>query len=150
MPLISGGRPSGVPLMAGAGRILVVDDEPAVQRTLRANLVARGYDVVAVDTGEEALSRFDEWPSDLVVLDLMLPGLSGLEVCETLREHSSVPILVLSVEVRKKRRSGRLTWGPTTISPSPSESTRCWRVSALSFAGWAPPVGATRSSGLET
>lgn len=76
--------------------ILVVDDEPAVRRTLRANLVARGYDVTAVDTGEEALVHFDQHPSDLVVLDLMLPGLSGLEVCEALRAQSSVPILVLS------------------------------------------------------
>jgi two-component system KDP operon response regulator KdpE len=76
--------------------ILVVDDEPAVRRTLRANLLARGYDVMAVETGEEALVHFDQHPSDLVVLDLMLPGLSGLEVCEALRAQSSVPILVLS------------------------------------------------------
>jgi two-component system KDP operon response regulator KdpE len=82
---------------AGAGaRIVVVDDEPAIRRLLLANLSARGYEVVAVETGEEALERLDVDAPDLVILDLMLPGLSGLDVCRGLRAASSVPILVLS------------------------------------------------------
>lgn len=85
-------------------RILVVDDEPAIRRTLRTNLLARGYDVVAVETGEEALRCVAEHTPDLVILDLMLPGLSGLDVCHALRAESAVPILVLSA--RRGARQG--------------------------------------------
>ncbi len=77
-------------------RILVVDDEPALRRTVRANLTARGYEVRAVDTGEEALAAAAAHPPNLVILDLMLPGMSGLDVCRALRAESLVPILVLS------------------------------------------------------
>jgi two-component system KDP operon response regulator KdpE len=76
--------------------ILVVDDEPAIRRTLRANLAARGYDVVTAETGEEALRQAEERLPHLVILDLMLPGLSGLQVCRSLRALSPAPILVLS------------------------------------------------------
>jgi two-component system KDP operon response regulator KdpE len=76
--------------------ILVVDDEPAIRRTLRANLAARGYDVATVETGEDALRQAEERMPHLVILDLMLPGLSGLQVCRSLRAMSPVPILVLS------------------------------------------------------
>ncbi len=77
-------------------RILVVDDDPAIRRTLYTNLFARGYDVVAAETGEEAVHYARESVPDLVVLDLMLPGLSGLQVCEILRSELASPILVLS------------------------------------------------------
>jgi len=76
--------------------ILVVDDEPAIRRALYANLAARGYEVTAVETGEEAMQQAEARRIDLVILDLMLPGLSGLDVCRGLRAMSSVPILVLS------------------------------------------------------
>jgi two-component system KDP operon response regulator KdpE len=77
-------------------RILVVDDEPAIRRTLRANLVARGYDVSTVATGEEAVEYVSAQIPNLVILDLMLPGVSGLDVCHTLRTIAPMPILVLS------------------------------------------------------
>jgi two-component system KDP operon response regulator KdpE len=77
-------------------RILVVDDEPAIRRTLRANLVARGYDVSTVATGEEAVQHVSGQAPNLVILDLMLPGVSGLDVCHTLRTMATMPILVLS------------------------------------------------------
>jgi two-component system KDP operon response regulator KdpE len=92
-------------------RILVVDDEPAVRRTLRTNLVARGYDVSAAETGEEALHQATERTPDLVILDLMLPGLSGLEVCKTLRAESSVPILVLSARGEERTKVRALDLG---------------------------------------
>lgn len=92
-------------------RILVVDDEQAVQRTLRANLVARGYEVTTVGTGEEALDGFDGRHTDLVVLDLMLPGLSGIEVCEAMRAASSVPILVLSARGEEQTKVQALDLG---------------------------------------
>ncbi len=96
--------------MSGA-RILVVDDDPALLRTLRANLAARGYDVTAVETGEEALSAAEDAPPDLVVLDLMLPGLSGLDVCRSLRAASEVPILVLSARGEEQTKVQALDLG---------------------------------------
>jgi len=94
-----------------APRILVVDDEPAMRRTLRANLVARGYDVTAVETGEEALDTSFTHPYDLVILDLMLPGLSGLDVCRDLRARSAVPILVLSARGEERAKVRALDLG---------------------------------------
>lgn len=82
-------------------RILVVDDEPQIRRALRAGLTSQGYDVEAVETGEEALDRAALKPPALVVLDLTLPGISGLDVCRQLREWSNVPILVLSARGRE-------------------------------------------------
>ncbi|HEV3311707.1 MAG TPA: response regulator transcription factor [Chloroflexota bacterium] len=77
-------------------RVLIVDDEPAIVRTLRANLAARGYEVVSVESGEEALLESEAHRPDIVILDLMLPGISGIDVTAALRARSSVPILVLS------------------------------------------------------
>lgn len=77
-------------------RILVVDDEPAIQRVLRGNLTARGYQVTVAQTGEEALGSARLRRPDLVILDLVLPGLSGLDVCRTLRTEGTMPIMVLS------------------------------------------------------
>ena len=81
---------------AHGARILIVDDEPTLRRTLRANLLARGYQVALAETGEDALAQATARLPDLVILDLMLPGLSGLEVCRLLRARSAMPILVLS------------------------------------------------------
>jgi two-component system KDP operon response regulator KdpE len=92
-------------------RILVVDDEPAIRRTLRANLVARGYDVTVVETGEEALRLAGLHMPDLLILDLMLPGISGLEVCRSLRALSSVPILVLSARGEERTKVQALDLG---------------------------------------
>ena len=77
-------------------RILVVDDEPQIRRTLDINLRAVGYQVERASTGEEALRVAASAPPDLVLLDLGLPGLDGLEVIEGLRGWTSIPIVVLS------------------------------------------------------
>lgn len=85
--------------------ILVVDDEPAIRRTLRANLAARGYDAIAVETGEEALRLAGARMPDLVILDLMLPGMSGYAVCQSLRrEGNDVPVLMLSARTLPEDR----------------------------------------------
>jgi two-component system KDP operon response regulator KdpE len=78
-------------------RILVVDDEPQIRRALRTNLVARGYEVDLAATGEEALISAADHRPDVVILDLGLPGIDGIEVVEGLRGWTSVPIIVLSV-----------------------------------------------------
>jgi two-component system, OmpR family, KDP operon response regulator KdpE len=78
-------------------RVLVVDDEPQIVRALTTNLRARGYDVASATTGEEALRAAADRPPDVVVLDLGLPGIDGIEVIRGLRGWTTVPIIVLSV-----------------------------------------------------
>jgi two-component system KDP operon response regulator KdpE len=78
-------------------RILVVDDEEQILRALRRALAARGYEVETAADGEEALAEVEAAMPDLVVLDLNLPGIDGMEVCRRLRTWTSVPILILSV-----------------------------------------------------
>ena len=77
-------------------RVLVVDDDETIRRTLRINLRARGYEVEEVATGRDALATLDDAPADLVILDLGLPGLDGVEVLRRLRARSRVPVVVLS------------------------------------------------------
>jgi DNA-binding response OmpR family regulator len=79
-------------------RILLVDDEQPIQTLLSYPLRKEGYEVVQATDGRQALARFDEQPFDLVVLDLMLPKLDGLEVCRRLRSRSSVPIIMLTAK----------------------------------------------------
>ena len=81
--------------MSGA-RVLVIDDEPEVRRALRTSLGGRGYDVETASDGEEALREFERHLPDVVLLDLQLPDMGGLEVCEWIRERSSVPIIVIT------------------------------------------------------
>jgi DNA-binding response OmpR family regulator len=82
--------------MADSSTILLVDDEDAVRRVLTFPLERDGYKVVQAADGEEALARFGDQAVDLVVLDIMLPRLDGLEVCKQLRARSSVPIIMLT------------------------------------------------------
>jgi DNA-binding response OmpR family regulator len=82
--------------MAETSTILLVDDEESVQKLLTFPLEREGFRVVHARDGEEALARFAEEDIDLVVLDLMLPRLDGLEVCKRLRAESSVPIIMLT------------------------------------------------------
>jgi DNA-binding response OmpR family regulator len=82
--------------MPDSSTILLVDDEDSVQKLLTYPLERDGFRVVAARDGEEALQRFAAEPVDLVVLDIMLPKLDGLEVCKRLRAESSVPIIMLT------------------------------------------------------
>jgi len=81
-----------------AKRILVVEDEPTIRETLRYNLVKEGYVVSEAATGTEALSEARRVRPDLILLDLMLPELSGLEVCRILRQEMPTPILMLTAK----------------------------------------------------
>ncbi len=80
-------------------RILVVDDEPTLVATLQYNLEAEGYEVETASDGESAVSTARAMDPDLVLLDVMLPGLDGLEVCRILRRETPAPILLLSAKV---------------------------------------------------
>ena len=80
-----------------AERILVVDDEIQITRVLRASLSAQRYDVRTANDPEEALRLFEEWDPDLIVTDLMMPGMTGVDLCRAIRRKASTPIIVLSV-----------------------------------------------------
>jgi two-component system KDP operon response regulator KdpE len=77
-------------------RVLVVDDEPETIKYVSANMRARGYDVLTAEDGQTALEAFRESAVDLVILDIMMPGPDGFEVCRTIRRQSDVPIIMLS------------------------------------------------------
>jgi two-component system KDP operon response regulator KdpE len=96
--------------MAGQ-RILIVDDEPQIGRALRIILSAHGYDVRVATSGEEGLDLAATSAPDVVVLDLMLPGMSGLEVCAELRTWSQVPILILSARGEERDKVQALDLG---------------------------------------
>jgi len=93
------------------GRILVIDDEPQITRVLRAALSAQGYDVRTANDPEEGLQVFKEWPPDLVVTDLMMPGLSGVDVTRAIRTRSPTPILILSVRDHERSKVEALDAG---------------------------------------
>ena len=77
--------------------ILIVDDEPQIRRVMRTTLTSQGYAVVEAKSGEEALERIRNERADLIILDVNLPGISGLETCREIRASSDVPIIMLTV-----------------------------------------------------
>ena len=96
-------RTDGPDRRAGA-RILVVDDEPHIVELVRYNLTLAGFTVEAAYDGLDALDRARANPPDLVILDLMLPSINGLEVCRRLRRQNAVPILMLTAKVSEQDR----------------------------------------------
>jgi two-component system KDP operon response regulator KdpE len=92
-------------------RILIVDDEPQITRVLRRSLTTRGYDVRSAADGESALETFGDWPPDLVITDLSMPSIDGVELCRRLRAISQVPIIVLSVKGDEKTKVEALDAG---------------------------------------
>ena len=82
--------------MSDAARLLVVDDEDSILQFVSYNLRKEGYEVTCATSGDEALALVNEQPYDLVVLDIMLPGMDGYEICRRLRAKSAVPVLFLS------------------------------------------------------
>lgn len=77
-------------------RILIVDDDPAILKLLGANLKARGYDVLFACDGEEALDIIEKSIIDLIILDIMMPNMDGMEVCRRVRSWTNIPIIILS------------------------------------------------------
>jgi len=90
--------------MSQGARILVVDDEPQIRRSLQVNLEAKGYAVTTAEDAEQALQAAANRTPDVIVLDLLMPGMDGMELTRKIREHSAVPIIFLSAigDERKK------------------------------------------------
>ncbi|MGQ0840705.1 response regulator transcription factor [Actinokineospora sp.] len=97
--------------MDPTGRVLVVDDDLTVSDVVRRYLERAGHQVALADNGEDALRWIAEHQPDLVVLDLMLPGIDGLEVCRRLREHSSIPVVMLTALGEEENRIAGLQLG---------------------------------------
>jgi two-component system KDP operon response regulator KdpE len=92
-------------------RILVIDDESQITRVLRAALSAQGYDVRTANDPEEGLRVFRDWPPNLVITDLMMPGMSGVDVCRIIRSRGTTPVLVLSVREHERSKVEALDAG---------------------------------------
>ena len=94
-----------------SARILVVDDEPQIRRVMRTTLVARGYMVSTARSGEEALEKVREERFDLVLLDMNMPGIGGMEACRIIRSQSDIPIVILSIRNAEKEKVDALDAG---------------------------------------
>lgn len=108
-------------------RILIVEDEESYREPLVYQLTREGYDVSAAATGEEGLELFTKGGIDLVLLDLMLPGLDGTALCRRIREQSRVPIIMLTAKSAEIDKVVGLEIGADDYTPSRTRSASCWR-----------------------
>jgi two-component system KDP operon response regulator KdpE len=93
------------------GRILVIDDDPQIRRAMRASLTARDYQVTDARTGEEGLEKLRSSGYDLVLLDMNMPGMGGIETCRLIRSTSEVAIIMLTVSDSEQDKVGALDAG---------------------------------------
>jgi two-component system, OmpR family, KDP operon response regulator KdpE len=113
--------------------VLVVDDEAQMRRVLRASLMVHGYDVVEATSGEEALRTLNDEPCDLVLLDLNLPGIDGIDTCRAIRTNSDVPVIVVSIRDSEQDRAAALDAGANDYVTKPfSFDTILSRIQAMS------------------
>jgi two-component system, OmpR family, KDP operon response regulator KdpE len=129
--------------VSDAQTVLVVDDDPQIRKLVRVNLAARGYRVREAANGAEALSAFRHESFDLVILDLVMPGIGGIDVCTQIREQSDVPIIVLSAHNQEELKVQALDAGADDYVTKPfgheellARMRAVWR-----RAGAAPPAG---------
>lgn len=97
--------------MTDTHKILVVDDEAQIIRVLRRSLTAHAYEVRTASDGQAALELFHDWNPDLVITDLSMPEMTGIELCQALRKTSKVPIIVLSVKGEEQTKVEALDAG---------------------------------------
>jgi two-component system KDP operon response regulator KdpE len=94
-----------------AGRVLVIDDDPQIRRAMRTTLTARGYEVSDARTGEEGLDELRSRTYDLVLLDMNMPGMGGIETCRLIRAGSEIAIIMLTVSNSEKDKVDALDAG---------------------------------------
>ena len=97
--------------MAEHSRILVVDDETQITRVLRTSLSVQGYDIRVANDGEMALEIMKDWSPSLIITDLAMPNVNGIQLCRTIRATSEVPIIVLSVRGQEQQKVEALDAG---------------------------------------
>jgi two-component system, OmpR family, KDP operon response regulator KdpE len=123
-------------------RVLLVDDDPGIRKFVSSNLIARGYEVESVGDGRVAVERIVAAEPDLVILDILLPSLDGLEVCRRVRAESTVPIIMLTARGDERDKITALSEGADDYLTKPfSIEELLVRVQAvLRRAGWSSPV----------
>jgi CheY-like chemotaxis protein len=94
--------------------ILIADDEPQIRRVMKATLSAQGYAIVEARDGQDAVLKFRSERPDLVILDMNMPGMGGLEACREIRNGSNVPIIILTVRNAEKDKVNALDAGADT------------------------------------
>lgn len=94
-------------------KVLIVDDEKTLVKALKFSLEKEGFRVIEAYNGEEALQKVADEEPDLIILDLMLPGLDGFEVCRRIRKNNEVPIIMLTARGTISTRCWGWNWGPT-------------------------------------
>ena len=104
-------------------KILIVDDETLYQRLVKVNLEQEGYEVVTADSGEAALDSISEKSYDLIILDLMMPGIDGFETCERIRQFSNIPIIMLTAKGEETDRVKGLNMGADDYVIKPFSAT---------------------------
>ncbi len=134
------------------GNILIVEDDPNIRKLVRVNLVKRGYTVSEAEDSHQAMARFQAEAVDLVLLDLVLPGLSGVDVCAWMRARSDVPIIVLSARSEEDLKVAALDAGADDYVTKPFGVRELLaRIQALlrrtAPGAGAPPNGAARCIG---
>lgn len=102
--------------------ILVVDDEPQITRVLRTTLTAKGYEIRVANDGEMALEIMKDWSPNLVITDLMMPNMDGVQLCKRIRAMSEIPIIVLSVRSEERNKIQALDAGADDYITKPFSS----------------------------
>ena len=105
-----------------SGRILVVDDDPQIRRVLRTTLIAQGYEVKDARNGEEALDCVREGKLELIILDMNMPGMTGIDVCRSIRSTSDVAIIMLTVRDAEADKVSALDAGADDYVTKPFSS----------------------------
>lgn len=122
-------------------RILVVDDEPQITRVLRTTLSSHGYAIRTAGDGDEALEVMRDWTPDLIITDLAMPNMEGLELCRRVREKSTIPIIILSVRGEEKNKIEALDAGADDYVTKPfGPKELLARVRAMLRRAGMPPV----------
>lgn len=137
--------------MTNQPKILVVDDEPQLTRVLRTGLRSRGYDVRAAADGLAGFEAFNDWHPDLVITDLAMPNVDGLELCRRLRAISQIPIIVLSAKGEEKTKVEALDLGADDFVTKPFGIDELLaRIRASLRRANAPPISETTQSILDS
>jgi two-component system KDP operon response regulator KdpE len=106
-----------------AGRILVVDDDPQIRRVMRVTLTGQGYEVNDAKTGEEALEKIRSERFDLILLDMNMPGMDGIETCRAIRRQSEIAIIMLTVRDSERDKVAALDAGADDYVTKPYSTT---------------------------
>ena len=137
--------PRGGPHVMSAGRILVVDDDPQIRRVMRVTLTGQGYEVDDAKSGEAALEKLRDERFDLVLLDMNMPGMGGLETCRAIRAQSEIAIIMLTVRDSESDKVAALDAGADDYVTKPYNAPELLARIRAALAADAVDAGAERA-----